>query len=189
MYNTWYFGLQINNKKNNVRILIIVKVYKRWYTCYGDDMSARRISKASKRRLSVFGTLSLIAIVYFIFSLLYNAYSIYNLTVEKRQLDRKYIELKEEAEELKIDIEKLNDQKYLANYAREKYLYSKDGEYILQIDDDELNRLSNDVKRTNEGIDIINLKLNRTYTLVVLSGIFVIIIIYIIVKGRRKKKK
>ncbi len=150
---------------------------------------ARRISKASKRRLSIFGTLSLVAIIYFIFSLLFNAYTIYDLTKQKSSLEKKYMSLKEEAEELKIDIEKLSDEKYLANYAREKYLYSKDGEYILQIDSDELDKLSTEVKNTNEGIDIINLKLSRTYTLAVLFGIFVVIILYIIIKGHKKKKK
>ena len=150
---------------------------------------ARRISKASKRRLSVFGTLSLVAIIYFIFSLFYNAYSIYSLTKEKSNLESKYLSLKEEAEELKIDIEKLSDEKYLANYAREKYLYSKDGEYILQIDNEELDKLSNEVKNTNNDIDIINLKLSRTYTLTILFSIFAVIIIYIVIKGRKKKKK
>lgn len=150
---------------------------------------ARRISKASKRRLSIFGTLSLVAIIYFLFSLVYNVYTIYDLTIQKSNLEKKYVELKEEAEELKIDIEKLSDEKYLANYAREKYLYSKDGEVILQINEDDLKKLSEDVKNTNEGIDIINLKLNRTYTLVALFSVFAIIIIYIIIKGRKKKKK
>lgn len=150
---------------------------------------SRRISKASKRRLSIFGTLSLIMIIYFIGSLFYNAYTLYDLTMEKKRLDNKYIELKEEAEELKIDIDKLSDPSYLANYAREKYSYSKDGEYIFHIDEEELNKLNEDIKNTNEGIDVINLKLNRTYTLGALSFIFICIIIYIIVKGKKKRKK
>ena len=172
-----------------MNIYIIVKENKKCYTCYGDNMSARRISRASKRRLSIFGTLSLVAIVYCLFSFFYNAYSIYSLTVEKNDLEQKYIELKEEAEELKIDIEKLSDEKYLANYAREKYLYSKDGEYILQINEEDLKKLSEEVKNTNEGINIINLKLNRTYTLFALCGVFVVIIIYIVIKGKKRKKK
>ena len=150
---------------------------------------ARRIPKASKRRLSIIGTLGLIAIIYFLFSIAYNGYTIYDLTREKKDLEDKYISLKEEAEELKIDIEKLSDEKYLANYAREKYLYSKDGEYILQIDDEELKKLSEEVKNTNEGIDIINLKLNRSYTLGALILVFSIIILYIIIKGKKRKKK
>ncbi len=150
---------------------------------------ARRISRASKRRLSIFGTLSVAAILYFIFSLFYNAYSIYNLTIEKKNLDNKYIELKEQAEELKIDIDKLSDEDYLANFARERYSYSKDGEYILHINEEDLNKLSEEIKNTNEGIEIANLKLNRNYTLCALSIVFVLIIFYIIVKGRKVKKK
>lgn len=150
---------------------------------------ARRISKASKRRLSIFGTLSLAAIVYCVFSLFYNAYTIYNLTSEKNKLNDEYIQLKEKAEELKIDIEKLSDEKYLANFARENYAYSKDGEYILQIDEDDVKELSKKIKNTNEGIDIINLKLNRNYTLFALSTILVLIMFYIVVKGTRRKKK
>lgn len=150
---------------------------------------ARRISRASKRRLSIFGTLSLAAIVYCIFSLFYNAYTIYDLTTQKNKLNKEYIQLKEEAEELKIDIEKLSDEKYLANFAREKYAYSKNGEYILQIDEDDVLELSEKIKNNNEGIEIINLKLNRNYILFASSAVLVLIIFYIVIKGTKRKKK
>ena len=52
---------------------------KKWYTCYGDNMPKRRITRASKRRLTIFGTVSIIAIVYFCISLIYSGYSIYSL--------------------------------------------------------------------------------------------------------------
>ena len=41
--------------------------------------------------------------------------------------------MKEKEEVLKSDATKLQDPDYVARYAREKYLYSKDGEIILQI--------------------------------------------------------
>jgi len=140
-------------------------------------MPKRRISRASKRRLTIFGTLSLVAIVYFGFSLIYNAYTIYNLTKEKKSLDNLYIELQEEAESLKIDIDKLNDEDYLANYAREHYLYSKDGEYIIQIDDIE------DIEEN------ITDEINKNYLILGLSILMILIFIYIISKGKRKTKK
>ncbi|MBR6690819.1 MAG: septum formation initiator family protein [Bacilli bacterium] len=140
-------------------------------------MPKRRISKASKRRLTIFGTISLIAIVYFGFSLLYNIYTIYDLTSEKKNLENLYVELQEEAESLKIDIEKLNDQDYLANYAREHYLYSKDGEYIIQIDDIE------------EIEDDISNEINKNYIILGLSTLMIFIFIYIISKGKKKKRK
>ena len=35
-----------------------------------------------------------------------------------------------------MDAKKLQNPDYIARYAREKYSYSKDGEYVLQIPDD-----------------------------------------------------
>lgn len=54
---------------------------------------------------------------------------------EKKELDEKLTSLKEKEEELQIDAKKLQNPDYVARYAREKYSYSKDGEYILQIPD------------------------------------------------------
>lgn len=144
-------------------------------------MAVRRISKASKRRLSIFGTLSLIAIIYFIFNLFYSTYNIYSLTMEKKNLENNYVKLQEEAENLKIDIEKLNDEEYLANYARENYLYSKDGEYILQ--------LGEDITETSNTLDIINIKINRNYMLIGLCILILLMFIYIISKSTKKNKK
>ena len=56
---------------------------------------------------------------------------------EKRLLDEKIISLKEKEEELKVDVERLNDPDYVARYAREKYLYSKDGEIILRLPEED----------------------------------------------------
>ena len=97
--------------------------------------------------------------------------------MEKIQLEKLYVELQEEGENLKIDIEKLNDKNYLANYAREHYLYSKDGEYILQMDD---------VEKIEE--DISN-EINKNYLIVGLSLFMLLVFVYIILKGKRKNKK
>ena len=139
-------------------------------------MAKRRITKASKRRLTFFGTLSVVAIVYFCFSLIYNVYTIYDLSKEKKSLQSLYVDLQEEAENLKIDISKLSDKDYLANYAREHYLYSKDGEYILQLDDIE------------EVEEEISSEINKKYIILVLSLVMLFIFIYIISKGKKKNK-
>lgn len=139
-------------------------------------MAKRRISKASKRRLTFFGTISLIAILYFGFSLIYNAYLIIDLTNEKKNLESLYVDLQEESKQLKIDIEKLNDDTYLANYAREHYLYSKDGEYIIQFDQEEFE-------------EDLNSEINKNYIILGLSLLMVLIFIYILSKGKKKKRK
>lgn len=56
---------------------------------------------------------------------------------EKRILDEMIISLKEKEEALKVDVDRLNDPDYIARYAREKYMYSKDGEIILRLPEDE----------------------------------------------------
>lgn len=163
----------------DILIKIIANNNKKWYNLYGDNMTKRRISKASKRRLTFFGTISLVAIIYFCFSLIYNIYNIYTLSVEKKGLDLLYIELQEESESLKIDIEKLNDSNYLANYAREHYSYSKDGEYILKIDEDTIKEIDNGITE----------EINKNYIILGLSSLMLLIFIYIIYKGKKKNKK
>ena len=140
-------------------------------------MPKRRISKASKRRLTFFGTFSLVLIMYFCFSLIYNIYTIYDLNKQKNELEKLYMDLQEEAESLKIDIEKLNDENYLANYAREHYLYSKDGEYIIQMDE---------VEQIEENLSD---EINKNYLIFGLSLFMILIFIYIISKGKRKNIK
>lgn len=52
---------------------------------------------------------------------------------EKKQLETEIIALKEKEEELKVSVERLEDPDYVARYAREKYMYSKEGEIILRL--------------------------------------------------------
>ena len=162
----------------NLIIKMIANNNKKWYTLYGDNMTKRRISKASKRRLTFFGTISLVAIVYFTFSLVYNIYTIYDLSVQKRKLENLYAELQDRAETLKIDIEKLSDDKYLANYAREHYLYSKDGEYVIQID-------KSDIEDIEENISS---EINKNYIIIGLSIFMMFVFIYILLKGKKGRK-
>ena len=58
---------------------------------------------------------------------------IYDKYQEKKHLSVKYTKLKEKEAILKSDAKKLQDPDYIARYAREKYLYSKDGEIILRM--------------------------------------------------------
>lgn len=56
---------------------------------------------------------------------------------EKGQLKSRMISLREKEEELKVDVEKLENPDYIARYAREKYMYSKEGEIILRIPEED----------------------------------------------------
>lgn len=134
---------------------------------------ARRKNKKSKRRLAIFGTLSLIVIGYFIFTACYYSYKIAVLEKSKKQLNEQLTELQTQEKNLTTDIQKLKDPEYIAKYARENYMYSKDGEYILKIEDEE--------KKPEEVKD----KVDYKFLLTISSISFLIIILYII---KRKKQ-
>lgn len=142
-------------------------------------MTKGKISKQTKSRLIIFAPISLVFIGVFIVSVLYNTVTIYNLNSEKKHLEKKYLELQEKAEQLKIDIEKFNDEQYLANYVREHYSYSKDGEYIIKIVDD--------VNDTSETLDNITLEINKNYIYIALSTLFILMIIFIIIRTKNKR--
>ena len=97
----------------------------------------KKVSKGAKKRLLVFGTLSFAVIIYFFITLATYTLNIIDLKHEKKQLEDQLLVLKEDEENLNIELKKLQDPDYIARYARENYLYSKNGEYIIKIQDDE----------------------------------------------------
>lgn len=97
-------------------------------------MAKKKITKTSKRRLLLFGTISIAVIISFFISLSCYVIDIYNLKHEARQLEHKVVELERDEENLKTQIDMLKDEEYLARYARENYLYSKDGEIVFKIE-------------------------------------------------------
>lgn len=137
----------------------------------------RRISKASKRRLMIFGLISLAIIIYSFISLGTYTFKIFTLTNEKKKLENELIEMKESEEDLTNEIDRLKDPDYLARYARENYSYSKDGEYIIKIDEDE---------KKEETLESIPYK---KYTMYIGISIISLILIYVLKKGSRKKKR
>ena len=135
----------------------------------------RRISKSTKRRLRVFGILSLVCILYFIFCLGFELYKVHELKLEEKQLKEEYESLKKEAEELEVEIDELNNPEYLAKYARENYSYSKDGEYIIKLND------------KDEEIKKVNNEINVNYIIVGLSIFIIIIFLYVIIRSKKNK--
>lgn len=66
-----------------------------------------------------------------------NLLKLKELKDEKKDLENKIVYLSDEKENLEADVERLSDKNYIARYAREKYLYSKNDEIIIRMDDDE----------------------------------------------------
>lgn len=95
-------------------------------------MSKKKIPKSRKARLIAFGIPCIVAFVVCIFNVITYSYKIIALSNEEKMLVKKLDDLKTEKELLDIEIEKLQDSEYLARYAREKYYYTKDGEYVIK---------------------------------------------------------
>lgn len=99
----------------------------------GGSMNRKRKNKKAGRRMIFLGLTSILVITFTALTIGKYWIEIYQKYQENKELDKKLLSLKEEEETLKVDVEKLQDPDYVARYAREKYLYSKDGEFILRI--------------------------------------------------------
>ena len=96
-------------------------------------MAKNSSRRKTRRRMLLLGLSSVIVIFVMTFTIGKYWVEIFEKYQEKKELDKELTLLKEKEEELKVDANKLQNPDYVARYAREKYRYSKDGEFILQI--------------------------------------------------------
>lgn len=97
----------------------------------------------------------MMAVVMFVIILISTVFSdivqIYNNEKESKILEKRRTDLLEEEASLNSEVIKLQDPDYIARYAREKYLYTKDGEKILTIiDGSEVNNKSSVEEKKDE---------------------------------------
>lgn len=97
----------------------------------------KKIPTASKHRLMIFGTISIVFIGYFFVTLINYTIHINQLKMQEKELKTELGALKLEADSLSTTIQQLKDPDYVARYARERYYYSANGEYILKMDQSE----------------------------------------------------
>ena len=95
----------------------------------------RKYTKKTKSRMVIIFVFFGIVISTLGYTMISNLNQINDLVKEKKSLVKEKGDLGEEKEKLEADIERLSDPEYIARYAREKYFYSKDGEFILRIDE------------------------------------------------------
>ena len=95
--------------------------------------STRKARKKTIRRMLFLGVTSIVIIVGTTYTIGKYWVEIYDKYQEKKHLQAKLIKLKQKEEVLRVDANRLQDPNYIARYAREKYLYSKDGEIILRL--------------------------------------------------------
>ena len=91
--------------------------------------------KETKRKMFIIAVLYIALGAVLLQNVVTTMYQIYTKNKEKKAFEQELVELKEKEDELKATVTKLQDPDYVARYAREKYLYSKDGEIIIRIPD------------------------------------------------------
>lgn len=96
-------------------------------------MTQKKLTKKSKRRICLICTIC----IGLISLLAYNMFSVWGQMLEIGKEKKIYLaqleELKDKEEELTLESNKLKDPEYIAKYAREQFLYSKDGEFNIRI--------------------------------------------------------
>jgi len=101
--------------------------------------------------------------------------------LEEQNLEQKLYELKDKETDLNQEISKLKDDDYLARYAREEYLYSKDGEYVIKIEENESSENEEKVEpvKIPEYIILLN---------VLIVGVIIASVTLFILKNKKIKK-
>ena len=93
------------------------------------------MSQKTKFRVTFLSIAFIISIVVFVST----AFSYFSQIIKNKEeideLKSVYNQKLVDEERLKDEINKLQDPEYMAKYAREKYLYSKNGEIIIKIEE------------------------------------------------------
>ena len=138
---------------------------------------ARKTTAQVKRRLVLTVPITLAIILATTFTSVLELKKIRSYEKEKKMLTLELEKLKEDAESLNLEINRLNSPEYIARYAREKFLYTKDGEKLIIVD--ELTK-EQQIEESNKEIDYL------TYILIGVGSLLFITIVYIIVKKSKK---
>ena len=96
-------------------------------------MATKRKLKKNKARILIFLPVCLIVLGAIFLTIGSYWVKIFDKYQEKKSLESEIVALKEKEEELKVEVDRLEDPDYVARFAREKYMYSKDGEIILRL--------------------------------------------------------
>jgi cell division protein DivIC len=97
-----------------------------------DKMTKPAIRK-TRRRVFLILAITIVILVAIISSILRIWFQIAEKNKEKKFLQGEIAKLEDAEGYLRGEVEKLQDPDYVARYAREKYLYSKDGEFTIRI--------------------------------------------------------
>lgn len=139
-------------------------------------MKRKNISSNVKKRLLFILPITMVCIAIFTISICTHAYKIYSLKREQVELQERLDALKDKADDLNDEINKLKDPDYIAKYARENYYYTKNGEYVIKVN--EFGETGNVSIQTDT---------NRAYYVISLVLLTLIVLVFILKKKSKKK--
>ena len=90
-------------------------------------------TKKEKKRLFVISTVIILLIVSLISSVAGDWTKIMENKSKITSLNKKYNELLSDEEKLVSEVTKLQDDEYILRYAKEKFMYSENGEIIIRM--------------------------------------------------------
>lgn len=93
---------------------------------------AKKTSKKEKKRLFIISTAILILLVLLVGSVYKDWQQILKNRKEEGELTKKYEQLLDNEIKLSAEITKLQDDEYLARYAKEKYMLSSSDDIIIK---------------------------------------------------------
>ena len=92
-------------------------------------------TKKEKKRLFVISSMIVLLMVLLVKTVARDWQEIMDNNHQIKQLTEEYNDLLSEEEKLESDVIKLQDSDYIARYAKEKFLYSQDGDTIIRMDE------------------------------------------------------
>jgi cell division protein DivIC len=105
------------------------------YNYFKNGVNMKKMSQKTKFRVTFLMLCFIISSVLFVSSIFSYISQIADTKKEIAMLENDYKTALSEEENLKEEINKLQDPEYMAKYAREKYLYSKDDEIVIKIEE------------------------------------------------------
>ncbi len=144
-------------------------------------MKKKRRLKLKVRAFITF-VVAIVLFGYVSFSVINYGVSKKKYEAEEKKLQAQLYELKDKEAVLNQEISKLKDDDYLARYAREEYLYSKDGEYVIKIDE----------KKAVETVEGDLTENVPTYIIIlntVVIGLIIAVLAFIVAKIKKEPKK
>ena len=115
----------------NVLLFLCIILIDNW-----GDYCLMKKTKKEKKRLFVISTMIVFLLVVLVKSVANDWTEIMDNSHKIKQLNEEYNNLMAEEEKLESDVTKLQDSDYIARYAKEKYLYSEEGDTIIRMDGD-----------------------------------------------------